>query len=139
MKKIIAIFLLTSTLISCDDKNDTVDVLIGKWIPQTIIINGESIAYTGHTNCGQDFIHLNNYNTFEIVNYIDLSVTDVDCPFEKYYGSYTLLNNELKLQGSNFFQGGLIIEKTSNILKLQRNIDVDGDGKQDEVVEVFTR
>ncbi len=144
MKKIIVTLFLALAFVSCNDDDKEVDVLVGKWYPQGVIINGENRPYEGNSNCGNDYLQLNEFNSFEIVDYVE---SDVEvkttpappCPSQKFYGSYTVINNELKFHGSNFFQGGEIVEKSADQLKLKRMIDVNGDGTEDEVIEVFMK
>lgn len=144
MKKIIVTLFLGTLFLGCNDDDNQVDALVGKWFPQGVIINGESKAYEGNTNCGNDYLQLNEFNSFEIVDYVEndteAKTTPVPpCPSQKFYGSYTIVNNELKFHGSNFFQGGEIVEKSADQLKLKRMIDVNGDGTEDEVIEVFMK
>lgn len=144
MKKIIVTLSLALAFVGCNDDDKQVDVLVGKWYPQGVIINGENKPYEGNSSCGNDYLQLNEFNSFEIVDYVqsDVEVKTTPpppCPSEKFYGSYTVINNELKFHGSNFFQGGEIIEKSADQLKLKRMIDVNGDGTEDEVIEVFAK
>ena len=143
MRKILAVLAISSIIVACDDDKE-VDVLVGKWMPSQISINNENIPYDGHTSCGNDYLQLNEFNSFEIVNYYESdiqphSTPESPCSSEKYYGSYNVINNELKFFGSNFFQGGTIIEKSNTTLKLKRLIDVEGDGNDDEVIESFVK
>lgn len=137
MKKIIVALFLGLSFISCSDDDKKDDVLIGKWFPEAVIINGESKPYEGNASCGKDYLQLNEFNSFEIVDFFDADVAP--CSSQSFYGSYTTVNNELKFNGSNFFQGGTIIENSADQLKLKRLIDVDGDGTEDEVIEVFNK
>lgn len=144
MKKIIVTLSLALAFVGCNDDDKQVDALVGKWYPQGVIINGENKPYEGNSSCGNDYLQLNEFNSFEIVDYVqsDVEVKTTPpppCPSEKFYGSYTVINNELKFHGSNFFQGGEIIEKSADQLKLKRMIDVNGDGTADEVIEVFMK
>ncbi|UUV21203.1 hypothetical protein [Paenimyroides aestuarii] len=144
MKKIIVTLVVALSFVACNDDDQAVDVLVGKWFPEAVIINGESQPYQGNANCGKDYLQLNEFNSFEIGDYTQSDAepptTPVDpCPIQKFYGSYTVVDNELKLNGSNFFQGGTIIEKSASKLQLKRMIDVDGDGTDDEVIEVFVK
>ncbi len=144
MKKIIVTLFLILAFVGCNDDDNQVDVLVGKWYPQGVIINGESTPYQENSNCGRDYLQLNEFNSFEIVDYVENDVEAKTtpappCPLQKFYGSYTVINNELKFQGSNFFQGGEIVEKSTDQLKLKRMIDVKGDGTEDEVIEVFAK
>lgn len=144
MKKIIVTLSLALAFVGCNDDDKQFDALVGKWYPQGVIINGENKAYEGNSSCGNDYLQLNEFNSFEIVDYVqsDVEVKTTPpppCPSEKFYGSYTVINNELKFHGSNFFQGGEIIEKSADQLKLKRMIDVNGDGTEDEVIEVFMK
>lgn len=144
MKKIIVVLVLGASFVACNDDDQAVDVLVGKWFPEAVIINGENKVYEGNSSCGKDYLQLNEFNSFEIVDYIESDVEvqttpPPPCPSQKFYGSYTVINNELKLNGSNFFQGGEIIEKSTTRLQLKRMIDVDGDGTDDEVIEVFAK
>lgn len=144
MKKNIGLLAITALLfVSCDDEKE-VDLLIGKWTPESIIINGENFLYTGNTNCGNDYLQLNEFNSFEIGDFYEsdssLKTTPVPpCPLNKHYGSYSVINNEIKLLGSSFFHGGLIIEKSPTILKLKKVFDINGDGKDDELIEVYKK
>lgn len=144
MKKIIVTLSLALAFVGCNDDDKQVDALVGKWYPQGVIINGENKPYEGNSSCGNDYLQLNEFNSFEIVDYVqsDVEVKTTPpppCLSEKFYGSYTVINNELKFHGSNFFQGGEIIEKSADQLKLKRMIDVNGDGTEDEVIEVFMK
>lgn len=144
MKKIIVTLSLALAFVGCNDDDKQFDALVGKWYPQGVIINGENKPYEGNSSCGNDYLQLNEFNSFEIVDYVqsDVEVKTTPpppCPSEKFYGSYTVINNELKFHGSNFFQGGEIIEKSADQLKLKRMIDVNGDGTEDEVIEVFMK
>lgn len=144
MKKIIVTLSLALAFVGCNDDDKQVDALVGKWYPQGVIINGENKPYEGNSSCGNDYLQLNEFNSFEIVDYVqsDVEVKTTPpppCPSEKFYGSYTVINNELKFHGSNFFQGGEIIEKSADQLKLKRMIDVNGNGTEDEVIEVFMK
>ncbi len=144
MKKISIVLFLALAFVGCNDDDNQVDVLVGKWYPQEVIINGESKPYEGNPQCGRDYLQLNEFNTFEIVDYLESDVEGKTtppppCESQKFYGSYTVINNVLKLNGSNFFQGGTIIEKSADQLKLKGMIDIDGDGKEDEVIEVFSK
>lgn len=144
MKRIIVTLFLALAFVSCNDDDKQVDALVGKWYPQGVIINGENKPYEGNSSCGNDYLQLNEFNSFEIVDYVqsDVEVKTTPpppCQSEKFYGSYTVINNELKFHGSNFFQGGEIIEKSADQLKLKRMIDVNGDGTEDEVIEVFMK
>ena len=144
MKKIIVTLSLALAFVGCNDDDKQVDALVGKWYPQGVIINGENKPYEGNSSCGNDYLQLNEFNSFEIVDYVqsDVEVKTTPpppCPSEKFYGSYTVINNELKFHGSNFFQVGEIIEKSADQLKLKRMIDVNGDGTEDEVIEVFMK
>jgi len=137
MKKIVIALCLGFAFTSCSESDDNDNVLVGKWFPQGVIINGTNTAYEGNVACGNDYLYLKDFNTFEIVDFYNND--EEPCSSQKFYGSYTVLNNELKLIGSDFFQGGEIIEKSSTQLKLKRMIDVNGDGTNDEVIEVFSK
>ena len=144
MKKIIVTLCLALAFVGCNDDDKPVDVLVGKWYPQGVIINGENKPYEGNSNCGNDYLQLNQFNSFEIVDYLQSDVEAKTtpappCPSQKFYGSYTVINNELKFNGSNFFQGGEIVEKSADQRKLKRMIDVNCDGTEDEVIEVFMK
>lgn len=143
MKIIIVTLFLALAFVGCNDDDKQVDLLIGKWYPQEVIINGENRPYDGNTQCGRDYLQLNEFNSFEIVDYLqsddEVKTTPPPRQSQKFYGSYTVINNELKFSGSNFFQGGEIVEKSATQLKLKRMIDVDGDGTVDEVIEVFNK
>lgn len=142
MKKAFLLLGISLAFIACDKDDDNVDVLVGTWYPESIIINGQSKPYEGNANCGRDYLVLSKFHSFEIVDYSNnenaAKTTPVPpCPSQKYYGSYSVVNNELKFYGSNFFQGGTIIEKTNSHLQLKRVLDINGDGKNDEVIELF--
>lgn len=144
MKKIIVALFLGLSFVGCNDDDSGVDVLVGKWFPEGVIINGENRPYEENSNCGRDYLQLNEFNSFEIVDYTESNVVgkttqEPPCPSQKFYGSYTIINNELKFNGSNFFQGGTIIEKSATRLQLKRMIDINGDGTEDEVIEVFNK
>ncbi|WKW47568.1 hypothetical protein P3875_05805 [Myroides sp. JBRI-B21084] len=144
MKKIIVALFLGLSFVACDNNDDEVNKLEGKWFPEAVVVNGESIAYVGNTSCGNDYLQLNAFNTFEIADFYEDDTTAKNspvapCPVTKFYGSYNVLNNELKLYGSSFFQGGTIVENSASRLQLKRMIDVDGNGSLDEVIEVYRK
>lgn len=144
MKKIIALGIIALSFVACNDDDGEIDPIVGKWFAESIIINGNTIAYEGHASCAKDYLQLNNFNTFVIGDYYDedsqAKTTPVPpCPVNIYYGSYSITDNNLKIHGSSFFQGGTIIEKTSNKLQLRRFVDVDGDGTSDEIIEIFVK
>lgn len=140
MKKIIAALVVTLSLASCNDDDDNKDMLVGTWFPESTVINGIVHPYEGNASCGQDRLELREFNSFVITDYKEGDGTEtVPCTSEKYYGSYAVVNNELKFYGSSFFQGGTIIEKTSSRLQVKRMMDVNGDGTVDEIAEVFIK
>lgn len=137
MKKIITVCLVALSFVACNDDDNAIDPIVGKWYAHSVIVKGNTINYEGNTSCGKDYLQLNNFNTYEIGDYQEVDGTP--CEVTKYFGSYSVTDNSLKLYGSSFFQGGTIVEKSENTLKLRRMVDVDGDGTSDEVIEVFTR
>lgn len=144
MKKIIVALFLGLSFVACDNNDEQVNMLEGKWFPEAVVINGESTPYVGNTSCGNDYLQLNAFNTFEIADFYEDDTTAKNapvepCPVTKFYGSYNVVNNELKLYGSSFFQGGTIIENSASRLQLKRMIDVDGDQTLDEVIEVYRK
>jgi len=140
MKRIITALVVTLSLVACNDDDHNKDVIIGTWFPESTVINGEVHPYKGNASCGQDHLELREFNSFIITDYKEGDGTEaVPCTSENYYGSYAVVDNELIFYGSDFFQGGTIVEKTVSTLKLKKMIDVNGDGTADEVVEVFIR
>ncbi|HLT64839.1 MAG TPA: hypothetical protein VKZ80_00630 [Flavobacterium sp.] len=145
MKRVIAavVAVCSFTFIACDDDNDVINEYAGKWIPSKVFINGVEEAYTGHASCGQDYLKINDFASFENEDFKDVENFNPEtnevflvCESVKGAGSYRIINEEITFYGSALFHGGKIAVN-GNELKITTWGDFNNDGEVDEKVTVF--
>lgn len=104
-------------LTSCEKQEEkSINEFAGKWIPQEVVTNGESETYT-HEPCGQDYLQLNEYLSFEYMDYKttetfnpETNQTETICEGKPVYGSYQIIDNTSIrfIQKNNLLQDGQI-------------------------------
>jgi len=147
MKKIvISVLAITAfSFVSCEDEDAVVNEFAGKWIPLKTVINGEEHPYAGHASCGQDFMLLNEYLSFEMKDFQDMEVFNPEtnqiesvCTEQNFTGSYRILNNQITFYGSNLFSGGEI-SLNNDQLHIKTFTDLENDGNTDEIIYVYRK
>lgn len=147
MKKLILSALAISAIsfVSCEDDDQVINEFAGKWTPVKTLVNGEETAYVGHASCGQDYLILNNFSTFEMKDFQDNEVfnpstnqIEMICTDKVYNGSYRIASNVITFYGGSFFSGGEI-SISGNELKIKTSADVNSDGVADEIITVFQK
>lgn len=148
MKKLIlsALAISAFAFISCNEDDDnSVNEFSGKWSPIKTIINGEESSYSGHASCGQDYLILNDFLTYEMKDFQNLEVFNPDtneietiCEEKGYTGSYRIQSQNITFYGGTFLSGGQL-SISGNELRIKSFADVNADGETDEVVTVFQK
>ena len=137
--KLMVMVVLSGLTVSCsDDGPSTSGELIGKWYFKETRVEGETIPYDGHEDCGKDYIQFNSNESGS-----GRSVDVFNCEeFDETF-SFIRSGNNITL----FYGGGggdpdltsRITELSSTTLKIKRNYDYDGDGDKEDVIKVLTR
>lgn len=134
--KLFAAFLMTTMLFSCssDDNggNTTSGDLLGKWYNKEYIILGQTFPYDDHEECGKDYVQFNTDGTGANV---DIWNCEEDiAPF-----TYTRDGNNITVTSDGISDTAQITELSSSTLKIKISYDFNGDGTDEEVIEVYTR
>jgi hypothetical protein len=136
MKKfnLLALAILSSFAISCssDDGPSTSGDLMGKWYFKEYRVQGQTIPYEDHEDCGKDYIQFNADGT-------GANVDVWNCELDSAPFSYTRSGNNLTITSDGESDTVQIAELTSANLKIKTTSDFDDDGDVETVVIVLTR
>jgi hypothetical protein len=132
----LCLFLFSTSCNSDDDDNQqmdqiivTSDLIVGKWYFVDIVVNGLSIPYDDHEDCGKDYIEFKDNGTLW-----QIDVWDCEEDAEQ-IATYSISDGNL------FIEGELIdvLALSSNILSIKAEEDYDDDGNLDEIISNFDR
>ena len=136
MKKfnLLALAILSSFAISCssDDGPSTSGDLIGKWYFKEYKVQGQTIPYDDHDECGKDYIQFNDNGT-------GANVDVWDCEEDIASFTYTRSGNNLIITSDGVSDTVQITELSSANLKIKSTADFDDDGDDETVIIVLTR
>ncbi len=139
MKKIkfLGAILIAGAFVGCssDDNNDSSNTsgnLLGKWFNKEWVVNGTTIPYDDHEECGKDYVE---FLTATTGRYVDVW----ECEDDISSFIYEREGNTLILSAFGETASAQILELSSSKLRVQTNYDFDGDGDDETVVEVYTR
>lgn len=147
MKKIILslVALAAFGFVSCEEDNDNLNPYQGKWTPNEVIVNGVSAPYANHASCGNDYLMLNEFLSFEIKDFVDTEIFNTEtgavqnvCEEKVSNGSYRVSEGKISFYGAFLFSGGEV-SVNGNEMRIKSFSDVDSDGTIDEVVTVFSK
>jgi len=93
MKKLLGLALVASLFASCSDDDSAstsvnLDLLVKKWYPTSYVLNGQTIAYDDHEECGNDFLEFYDNGT---ARFVDIW----DCEEVIDNGTYTVSGNTI--------------------------------------------
>lgn len=132
----LCLFLFSTSCNSDDDDNQqmdqiivTSDLIVGKWYFVDIVVNGLSIPYDDHEDCGKDYLDFKDNGTLW-----QIDVWDCEEDAEQ-IATYSISDGNL------FIEGELIdvLALSSNILSIKAEEDYDDDGNLDEIISNFDR
>ena len=136
MKKIsvLSLSILSAFTISCssDDSPTTSGDILGKWYFKEYKVQGQTIPYDDHEECGKDYIQFN----------ADGSGANVDvwnCELDAAPFTYTKSGNNLSITSDGVTDIVPITELSSTTLKVKTISDFDDDGGDETVIIVLTR
>jgi hypothetical protein len=136
MKKfnLLALAILSSFAISCssDDGPSTSGDLIGKWYFKEYKVQGQTIPYDDHEECGKDYIQFNNDGT-------GANVDVWNCEEDIASFTYTRSGNTLTITSDGVSDTVQITELSSANLKIKTTSDFDDDGDDETVIIVLTK
>lgn len=136
MKKfnLLALAILSSFAISCssDDGPSTSGDLIGKWYFKEYKVQGQTIPYDDHEECGKDYIQFNNDGT-------GANVDVWNCEEDVASFTYTRSGNTLTITSDGVSDTVQITELSSANLKIKTTSDFDDDGDDETVIIVLTK
>lgn len=132
--KLSAVIALSALAFSCssDDGASTSGELTGKWYFKETRVEGETIPYDDHEECGKDYIQFNTNGTGANVDVFNC--TEDVAPY-----TYTRSGNNITITSDGQSDIVQITELSSTILKVKSTYDFDDDGDDETVIEVFTR
>jgi hypothetical protein len=136
MKKFNVLFLaiLSAYATSCssDDSPTTSGDILGKWYFKEYKVQGQTIPYDDHEECGKDYIQFNADGTGANV---DVWNCELDiAPF-----TYTKSGNSLTVTSDGVTDIVSITELSSSNLKIKTISDFDDDGDDETVIIVLTK
>ena len=130
---LIFLFISCTTDDEQDDSTNIIvvkkEILVGKWYFVDEVVNGVSIPYNDHEDCGKDYIEFKENGTLW-----QMDVWDCDQDFEQ-LGVYTISDGKLTMNGEVID----VIKLNSSILSIKGEEDYDDDGKIDEVILNFAK
>ncbi|MFN3967312.1 lipocalin family protein [Flavobacterium sp.] len=136
MKKLslFSLAILSSFAISCssDDGPTTSGDLIGKWYFKEYKVQGQTIPYDDHEECGKDYIQFNDNGT-------GANVDVWDCVEDIASFTYTRSGNSLTITSDGVSDTVQITELSSANLKIKTTSDFDDDGDDETVIIVLTK
>lgn len=136
MKKfnLLALAILSSFVFSCssDDSATTSGELTGKWYFKEYKVQGQTIPYDDHEECGKDYIQFNNNGT-------GANVDVWDCVEDIASFTYTRSGNNLSITSDGETDTVGITELSSTTLKIKTTSDFDDDGDDETVIIVLTK
>jgi hypothetical protein len=136
MKKfnLLTLAILSSFAISCssDDGPSTSGDLIGKWYFKEYKVQGQTIPYDDHEECGKDYIQFNNDGT-------GANVDVWNCEEDIASFTYTRSGNTLTITSDGVSDTVQITELSSANLKIKTTSDFDDDGDDETVIIVLTK
>jgi hypothetical protein len=126
--------ILSSFAISCssDDGPSTSGDLIGKWYFKEYKVQGQTIPYDDHEECGKDYIQFNNDGT-------GANVDVWNCEEDIASFTYTRSGNTLTITSDGVSDTVQITELSSANLKIKTTSDFDDDGDDETVIIVLTK
>ncbi|MEO5776339.1 MAG: lipocalin family protein [Flavobacterium sp.] len=132
--KLIALAILSGLAFSCssDDGPSTSGEFTGKWYFKETRVGGETIPYDDHEVCGKDYIQFNADGTGKSVDVYNCA------EFDEIF-TYTRNGNNITLTFGGEPSTVQITELSSTTLKVKSTYDYDGDGDEEQVIEVLTR
>ncbi len=131
----LSIFLLLGLFVlscSSDDGATTSGDLIGKWYFKEYKVQGQTILYDDHEECGKDYIQFNVDGTGANVDVYNC-VEDV-APY-----TYTRSGNNITVISDGTADTVQITELSSTTFKFKTRYDFDDDGDEESVIIVFTK
>ncbi|MGM9478900.1 lipocalin family protein [Pedobacter sp. GSP4] len=150
MKKYLTLLLLCPLLyLSCKKQNSsetqppevdryTDQQVIGKWVYQSLKVNGTAYPYPHRSGCGKDCFYFMNRPSQDH-DYVELTHLNANC-------ALSTTNMDWKLKGENLILNFGAQQFTYKILRLTQNnfdvlvtMDYDGDGKADNLEIYATR
>ena len=137
MKKVVFILIICSIFLACSSNdnnlNDNISKnLIGVWIPTTIVVEGETIPYDDHEDCGLDMLRFRQDGQGE---YIDT----IECEQVLLTFIYSVEDDRLEINAGSIVLEVTVIELTSEALILQSEWDFDDDGDIEVVIENYEK
>lgn len=133
-------------LTSCEQQeNLNPNKFAGKWIPTEVITNGTSEVYP-HEPCGQDYLQLNEYLSFEWMDYQssekfnpETNETAVICDGKVSFGSYRIEGSTLHfIQKNNVLKDGEIAI-SNNELTITRTTYTENSNEPEIVVVKYKK
>lgn len=150
MKKYLTLLLLSLTfMISCKKKTSgepeppevnryTDEQVIGKWVYQSLKVNGISYPYSHRSDCGKDrFYFLNRAGQDH--DYVELLYLNSECSSSTTYMDWELKGENLILSFGKQPIIYNILRLTENNFDVQISTDYDAEGEADEVEIYATR
>ncbi|SFU41783.1 Lipocalin-like domain-containing protein [Pustulibacterium marinum] len=131
---------LIAMTISCNSDDDattneptagtvTAELMEGKWYFVDTQINGISIPYNDHEDCGKDYLEFKADGTLW-----QIDVWDCELDYEQ-IGTYAITDGDLYMNGDYVD----VTTLTANALSITIMEDVDEDGTPEEVISNFDR
>ncbi|MAN58402.1 MAG: hypothetical protein CMC08_01050 [Flavobacteriaceae bacterium] len=131
------VFLLAVTLASCSTGDDRIataeDFLVGNWYWQDELVNGKLIPYASHEACGKDYIIFSEDNSFAEMDVISCEER------QQMVGEWEVEGATLTISAYGFSESAKVLELTETQLHVQIRFDYDGDGRNDTVIQRFTK
>lgn len=122
-------------VVSCssDDGPTTSGELTGKWYNKETKVGGHTYPYDDHEACGKDYLEFKTDGTGAFVDIYECN------PYSDPF-TYTRSGNDVTLiSPGDDPQTGRIVELSATTLRVKVVYDYDGDGHDDNVIEVYTR
>jgi hypothetical protein len=136
MKKlsVLSLAILSAFAISCssDDSPTTSGDILGKWYFKEYKVQGQTIPYDDHEECGKDYIQFNADGT-------GANVDVWNCELDVAPFTYTKSGNSISVTSDGMTDTAQIVELSSSTLKVKVSYDFDDDGDDESVTEVYTR
>jgi Lipocalin-like domain len=125
MKKLLGLALMAGLFASCSDDDSAstsvnMDLLFRKWYPTTWVVNGQSMPYDDHEECGNDYLEFMSGGTAKFV--------DVwDCEEYVDEGTYTVDGNVITTNLDEFGNESVEVKKlTSTDLVIEQTYTEEG-------------
>lgn len=137
--KLFGVLLFAGVLFSCssDDNGNgnggnNSEAILGKWYNKEYIVLGQTLPYDDHEDCGKDFVEFSPNKTGR---FVDIWICE---EFEDSF-TYSISGNKLTVTADGETESARITELSNNTLKLKVTYDFDGNGTDEEVIEVYSR